>query len=204
MSIETFLSTFAWPWGTLEWVAVLFNLLYVFLASREKIWAWPAGIVGSALSVFLFIHARLYAESALYVGYVLLGFYGWWAWSTRQGETVHITRWSLFQHLQAIAASAVLIAPVGLLLQKTDAAFPWLDATTTGLSLVATVLTARKVLHSWTWWIAIDLVTTWMYASRGLPVYATQMVVYTIMAVIGLVSWIRLDRAQKGDSGVSA
>ena len=37
----------------LEWTSVVLSLSYVILLTREVVWAWPAGILGSALSLFV-------------------------------------------------------------------------------------------------------------------------------------------------------
>ena len=55
----------------IEIVAVIFGIAYVFLAAKNKISCWIFGIIGSVLSIFLFVfYAKLYAESVLYLFYV--------------------------------------------------------------------------------------------------------------------------------------
>ena len=62
----------------LEIIAVIFGVFYVFLAAKNNNWCWVFGILGSAISIVLFLlYAKLYAEAILYFFYVLAGFYGW-------------------------------------------------------------------------------------------------------------------------------
>ena len=62
----------------LEIVAVLLGIIYVILAAKNKISCWIFGILGSVLSIFLFVfYAKLYAESVLYLFYTFAGIYGW-------------------------------------------------------------------------------------------------------------------------------
>ena len=64
----------------LEILATGANLVYVVLLIKEKIACWACGIVGSFLSIYLFIDARLYSEAFLYLFYALLGVWGWMRW----------------------------------------------------------------------------------------------------------------------------
>ena len=54
----------------LEVVAVILGIIYVLLAARNRIECWIFGIIGSAISVYLFYeYAQLYAEAVLYSFY---------------------------------------------------------------------------------------------------------------------------------------
>ena len=59
----------------LEIVAVIFGVLYTVLMAQNKISCWIFGIIGSLLSVYIFVeYAKLYAEAVLYVFYVFMCF----------------------------------------------------------------------------------------------------------------------------------
>ena len=59
------------------------NLIYIIFLIREKIACWAFGIVGSLLSIYLFIDARLYSEAFLYFFYAVMGVWGWLHWHKR-------------------------------------------------------------------------------------------------------------------------
>ena len=65
-----------------EILATAANLVFIVLLIREKILCWPFGIVGSLLSIYLFVDARLYSEAVLYLFYALMGGWGWLRWRT--------------------------------------------------------------------------------------------------------------------------
>ena len=183
----------------LHWIeiaAVAAGLAYVWLATREHVACWSFGILNSALSIYLFVHARLYAEAFLYVYYVAAGIYGWYAWSRERdktGQHLSIHTWKMMQHIQAILLSTALAWALGLSLRAwTDAQFPIIDVQVTIFSFLATYLTARKVLSNWLYWIAIDSVSAGLYWSRDRRLYAFLMVVYTLMAAYGYWEWRRL------------
>lgn len=55
----------------------------VYLTVRATIWNFPVGLANSAMFLVLFGSARLWADSALQVVYLVLGVAGWVAWARR-------------------------------------------------------------------------------------------------------------------------
>ena len=52
----------------------------VYLTVRAHVANFPVGIVNSALFLVLFLSARLWADGALQVVFIVLGVIGWWQW----------------------------------------------------------------------------------------------------------------------------
>lgn len=175
----------------MEWSAVAFSLIYVFLAARQSIWCWLFGGLASAISVVLFLVVKLYAESFLFLFYVAMSVYGWMQWHKTDSEPdMPVVEWPLYRHIWMIFLSSAGAVGIYLISSAyTDAAKPMLDALTTTFSISATFLVARKVLSNWIYWIAIDAVSVYLYWSRGLDIYALLMLVYTGMAVYGFLQW---------------
>ncbi len=186
----------------MSWIeigAVISGLIYVILAAYENILCWFFGIIGSLLSIYLFYSGKLYAESALYLYYVIAGFYGWYAWSRRKNEEVFyetessvlkIHTWKSSQHLQAIGLGIILALVLAWSLKTfTDAQLPLIDAFTTIFSFIATYMVTRKILENWLYWIFIDLVTAGMYFHREYYLYALLMIIYTVIAIVGYLKW---------------
>lgn len=183
-----------WPFVA-EWTATGLAILYVVLAARPSVWAWPFGIVSSAVSVGLFASAQLYSEACLNVAYVVLGFVGWFGWHGSADDRP-VAWGSRRVHLIGGALCLTVgLAWGGMMDHATDASWPYVDAMVMWFALFATWLTARKWVENWLYWVVIDAVSALMYASKGLDVYAALMAGYTAMAVLGFVRWRRLARA---------
>ncbi len=169
------------------------SLLYLFLLMRERVLCWPFGIVGSLLSVYLFLHAKLYSEAVLYFFYAVMGVWGWLRWHRR--EVAHnnpvITR-SLVFHLRAIVLTSLVALGVGYFMTTyTDAQRPVIDAFTTAFSFFATYLQVAKVLESWLYWIVLNVVAIWLYQDRALDIYAALIAIYAVLSVSGYITWRR-------------
>ncbi|NQV52579.1 MAG: nicotinamide mononucleotide transporter [Flavobacteriales bacterium] len=177
----------------LEIIAVALSLAFLFLLIKEVKWCWPFGIASSALSIALFIEARLYSEAILYLFYVIIGFYGWWVWtskSNQKGTAMPIQRLSLGRSILLFGLGTLGAYALGATFERyTDAANPFVDATTTSFSFVASFLEAHKAISAWLYWVVINGISIWLYSDRGLPIYSALMVVYLVVSVYGWFDW---------------
>jgi len=71
----------------------------------------------------------------------------------------------------------------------TDAEKSFIDSNTTIFSLIASYLQTHKYLYSWVYWIIINGITIWLYATQGLSILAGLMVIYFVMSAVGLWRW---------------
>ncbi len=166
---------------------------------KRNIWCWLFGIIGSLLSIFLFIEVKLYSEAILYIFYVIIGVYGWFEWRKdfADGSEIRIRKWKLFPHIKWVLICIAGATSLGYYFSSnSEAVRPYADASTTMFSFLATFMEAKKILSSWYFWIAINSFSIWLYAERGLFVYSGQMIVFAILSVVGLRRWMRDYRKQ--------
>lgn len=176
--------------GYLEILGVALSLVYVFLMMRQNIWCWLFGILGSLLSIAIFIDAKLYSESILYAFYVAVGIYGWVKWYTKDHRGIPIKKWGIINHLATIVAGGLGALGLGYFFStQSDAESPFYDAFTTSFSFVASFLEAHKILSGWIYWIILNLMTIYLYASKEIYFYAAYSGLLTILSVIGFVRW---------------
>ena len=178
----------------MESVIVITGLIYVILIARNNLLGWLFGIISSFLSIFLFIfYAKLYSEAILYSFYVVAGFYGWYYWS-KQKETKEVYQLPIIKHIIIIASGLILSCLLYLLMTNlfSDAARPFIDALTTIFSFIATYMATRKWIGNWIYWVVIDIISVWLYFSRGLELYALLMLIYSVIAIFGYLQWKKL------------
>lgn len=194
--MQTLVAEIAEYYGALprtELTAVILALAYLVLAIRQNIWCWFCAAISTAMYVYLFARANLYMESLLNVFYFGMAIYGWTVW--RSGETdgeLPVSVWPLQVHVYAVSGIIFLAAATGFLLAIfTDAAYPYIDSATTFAAVWATFLVARKILENWWYWLVIDVVSVFIYWTRGLEATAVLFIVYVVFIPIGLVAWTR-------------
>ncbi|MEJ2176477.1 MAG: nicotinamide riboside transporter PnuC [Gammaproteobacteria bacterium] len=180
-----------WPW---EAIAMFFLVAYLLLAIRQNILCWVAALIGTAIYAVLMYRVNLYMESALQLFYIAMAVYGWYSWRHGPGpsDELLITDWPVAFNLLPITLIAVLSVISGFLLSaSTDAAFPYIDSFTTWGGVVTTWMVARKILQNWYYWLVIDVVSIFLYASRGLWLTVILFMLYVVLVFFGLKAWKR-------------
>lgn len=178
--------------STTEWLIFITAMLYVLLAAIENVWCWLFGILSSALSVYLCYTGQLFLESGLNVFYVVIGIYGWYQWlyGSKEKAELEIVSFSLLKNAKLFRIGLLIWFPLGLISnQYSTQVMPYLDAFITAFSILATWMTAKKILENWLYWIAIDALAIILYASRGFNLLALLYFIYTLLAVAGYIKW---------------
>ncbi|TNE35656.1 nicotinamide riboside transporter PnuC [bacterium] len=176
----------------IEIIGTLLNLIFLILVIKENIWCWIFGIVGSLVSIILFIQTKLYSEAILYSYYVIMGVYGWIKWNKKSNDEVvlQVTESPVYVHIIWIVVCFILLISLGWFFDNyTDANNPYMDAFTTIFAFLATYFEAIKLRSAWYYWIVINGVSIWLYLQRGLEIYSILMFVYFILSFVGLISW---------------
>lgn len=172
----------------LEGIAVIFGLAYTILITYGYVWCWIFAIISSLMFLYICFAKRIYAESLLQIFYVFTAIYGWMHWSDTSGEIAGSLPWSI--HGMIILSGAALVIISGALLKKmTDAASPYIDSFTTVFSVFATLLMINLIPDNWWYFIVIDAVSIYLYYKRKLYFAAALFVLYTLLAINGLLEW---------------
>jgi nicotinamide mononucleotide transporter len=174
-----------------EALAFVTGAYCVWLTVKEHIWNWPLGIANSLFLLIVFMRARLYADSALQILYVVLGFLGWYWWL--HGDA-HRAKLSVKRSpLSTLLVLVLLLIPatlgMTLYLQSIKDSSPFLDALTTCLSLAAQYLLTRKFIESWLLWIGVDVIYIYLYASRDLYLTSVLYLLFLTMCLMGWKEW---------------
>lgn len=184
--------------GGMEIAAALLGIVNVVLVVRRSTWNYPFGILMVALYFFVFWDAKLYSDALLQIFFFVIQIYGWWAWvharHVDHGVAVAWMPWR--QRLPWLAGTAVAVALWGSGMARfTDAAAPFVDATTAGLSIAAQCLQSLRRVESWMLWIAVDVIAIGLFAWKGLFVTSALYALFFMLAAIGLFEWRRRARS---------
>ena len=184
----------AFSW--IDWWVTFTALIYVFLAARGNIWCWFWGIMSCSFWAYAsFMFYDLWLDALLQVFYVIMGVVGIYQWKFGQKGKLALFIQNLpkHQHLPIILIGGLFTFFFGYFFEQyTTAAATYLDAFTTVFSILATFLLIRKIIENWLYWIVIDVVYLYLYASRGAYLFALIMLIYVIIAVDGYLKWRKL------------
>ncbi|WP_407839825.1 nicotinamide riboside transporter PnuC [Streptomyces sp. DSM 116496] len=185
-----------WQTSWTEILGFVTGAVCVWLVARQHIANWPIGIANNVFFIVLFAQAGLYADAGLQIVFIALAAYGWWSWTHGGGPgtagALRVRRTKAAEWAALAVAGAVGVLALTLLLDRaTDSTVPFLDALTTGLSLLATYGQCRKLVESWWLWIAADLVYIPLYVYKGLYLTSLLYMVFLGLCVVGLLGWHR-------------
>lgn len=173
----------------------------VWLTVKRRISNFPIGIANSAFFLVLFASARLWADSALQVMYIVLGFVGWWQWlyggANRTRLVVGRATPVTLAVLVALVAGGTWGLTIGL--RAANDVAPFWDALTTMLSVAAQWLLNAKKIENWAFWMAADIIYIPLYAFKRLDLTAIVYVLFLALCVTGVRAWYRALRSGGAD-----
>ena len=176
----------------IEIIAVISAILYLLLAAKEDVKCWYAAIISSLLYFFIMYDAGLIMEAYLQIFYIIMALYRLLQWKKLIQININnrIRTWSNIQHSITISSVIILAILTGFILTKyTNAALPFLDAFTSWGAIVTTYMVAKKILENWIYWFVIDVISIYLFLSRGLYLTSILFLVYLIIICFGYIAW---------------
>ena len=212
------------PWlAIVNFVSALAGIMCVFLCAKASVSNFVFATVNTVVYIIYLVYWKVWATAGLeLIVYMPMNIISWIIWARHRDAAEgkdHLTKSRKMTWWQnTITAAAVVSVAVlsHFLLQqltgdswasigaKWDARelFTWLDATTFAIGIVAVFLEAFRFREQYVWWLITDVVAVAMYIVKTPfdPVYLTKKTIYLIMAVIGLINWIRLQKADNKEN----
>ena len=186
----------------LDITTTLLGLAYILLEYKASIWMWAVGAVMQLLGIVLYYQKGLYADCGMefyYLGMTAYGYFKWRMGKPSESEQLPIRHFEKKYILPWVLIALALWLTIWYLLSHfTDSTVPVADAFTTALSLVGIWALAHKYLEQWLVWIAVDVVTCWLYFTKDIPFKASLYGLYVIIAIAGFHRWRRMMKASAG------
>jgi len=187
-----------YPISYVELMGTIFGLISVYFASRANILTWPTGIANEFFLFILFFQVQLYADMFLQVYFFVVTLYGWYNWR-KTPEEGSITSISSKSKIWLVGIIAIGTLVVGFLISRIhlylpqyfeiEAAFPYADSLVMVLSIIATVLLARKNIETWYLWILVDVICVVLFFQKGIVFLSLEYLIFLGLATYGLLNW---------------
>lgn len=187
-----------------EFVAVFAGIASVWFSRKENILVYPVGLINTVMYVYISFKYHLLGEATVNFYYTIMSLYGWWLWAKKDKQShqyvLHITystkkEWILqvlfFTVVFGVCFTALTVAKKYFF----EGAIPTADAFATATAFTGMWLMAKKKVESWWWWIATNIASIPLYFVKTLVFTSLQYVVLLVLAIAGLISWMRKARA---------
>ncbi len=128
------------------------------------------------------------------VYYSLMSVFGWYQWTRFKGEQP-VYKISVTNFKERSVGIVFFLITIGVtygVYQAFDYDMQWfsyVDMVTSGIFFTAMWYMANKKIENWTLWIIGDVITVPLYAYRGMGMLSLQYLIFTVLAVQGLLAW---------------
>ena len=179
----------------IEIVAVVTGLLSVWFSNKINVLVFPIGIISVLLYVFIFIKNELYANAVINFIYFLISVFGWWNWERTNDKSLksngkdELKVTFLNGKENIIVYSLFTITFLSIVIFSNSVIATKLDYITSAAGLIAMMLTSLKKVENWIFYLFADIVLIPLCIYNGLYLTSLQYVAYTILAIMGFISW---------------
>jgi nicotinamide mononucleotide transporter len=208
-SISDILVTiYGYPLSYIEFVGTLTGLFSVWFAARSNILTWPIGLINVACFFIIFFQVHLYSDMFLQAYFFVMSIYGWVVWADKkQDGIISIEILTKYQRIWWALIIVISTIAIGFFVKNihtilpsiftNPASYPFIDTFVAVLSIVATILLARKKLENWPLWIIVDIISVGLYARKGVLFISIEYGIFLCLATWGLLSWLKLFANEK-------
>lgn len=193
------------PWLTVvNFISAVAGVFCVFFCAKASVSTHAFGLVNTAVYIVYLWYWHIWGTMCLELFlYLPMGVVGWIHWARhrddRQKELAKARRLNAWQN--ALVAALILAGTLvyhQILLRAGGNVALW-DAATVSIGIAATALQTLRYREQYCWWLVTDVVAVAMYIEHFDPVYLTKKSIYLIVAIIGLVNWVRLSRRNEAN-----
>jgi nicotinamide mononucleotide transporter len=181
----------------MDWMQILeisgfiTGIVCVWLNAKENIWGWPIGLISVICQGLVYFDSRLYSDTFLQGIFFITGIYGWYEWG-RKGTSIalHPVKKLSGEHvLPLIILGLIYSTAAGYIFGLSGGSIPYLDASTTAISLIAQWMLAKKIIENWILWIIVDVAYTVIYIYKELYWFSALYFLFIILAIYGYLEW---------------
>ena len=185
-------------------ITSLTGIWCVILIAKGKIANYYFGIINVLGYAYIAFGQHYFGEVMLNMFYFLpMQFIGIYLWRKRRlsksKDDVKVIYMSNFQRIIWLIITIMATILYGFVLKRLGGNLPFIDSSSTVMSVIAMILMIFAFVEQWILWILVDIVTIimWYVAMQkgGNDIAVLIMwVAYLINAIYGLINWIKLAR----------
>lgn len=187
----------------IEGLAVFFGIVSVLLAKRNHVGVFPTGIINAGLYTYLLLGWELYGDMLINSYYVIMSFYGWYAWSQKNNhhqetliiQTMNASEKKISSFIFVISVIFVFI--VYGYFQKFTFWWIYIDTLMTGLFFTGMWLLSKRKIENWLFFLTGNIMAIPLFVIKGFALTGFLYLFLSIVALLGYQSWKKLLPKQK-------
>lgn len=183
-------------------IASITGIWNVVLVAKGKISNYYFGIVTVSCYAFVAYTQKYYGEVMLNVLYFLpMQFVGFFLWKKRKAKSSNVKAIFMSKNQRILWVLVTIISTIayGFILKKLGGNLPFIDASSTSMSVIAMILMVFAFVEQWILWILVDIVSIamWFIAmlNGGKDIAILIMwIAFLVNALYGFYNWIKLSK----------
>lgn len=190
-----------------EFVGTIFGLLSVWFAARSKVLTWPVTLMNTIAFFLVFYQVRLYSDMLLQIYFFCISIYGWYYWRhgckeiAKPVERLRRCDYFVVAGIAIVGAGSlgVFMSRIHLLIPSIfpePASFPFVNASSVILSMIANYLMATRRLENWYLWMLVDIICVVVYLMQGILLMSFEYLILFGLCIYGYRSWYAEFRSQ--------
>jgi len=182
----------------LERFSVLCGIIQVLLSKNNKVSNYLFGILGIISGMYIYFGAKLYADIALNMYYLIMSVYGWWYWKTnKEAKEQPITRCNAKEWGIVLAIVVVGFFILSLSLTHfTDSDVPVWDAWVSSTAWAGMWLLARRKIENWILLNISNALAIPLLIHKELYLFAALTLFLFTVAIFGFFKWKSIMKEQ--------
>ena len=191
--------TFIFDLGILPLISSVAGILYVALLSERNILNFIIGFVSSTTYIIIAYLSKLYGEVIFYLIIDLpMIFISYYAWRKHLENKYQVKSRSLSLKSTVIifSISIITIFLYSMILDYLGGVNTIVDATSTIVSFIATVLMALRYREQWYMWVVVYLISIIMWATTFNLLMLIMSISCFISCFIGLINWKKEEKME--------
>ena len=172
----------------LEIVVIIAHILTVCYAAKTHRWAWLFSLLSCGIMAYFFARDNLFMSSIYNAYGAVMAVIGFCTWKPDANENERAIRHSntLWTVLAVVGLTAIV-----WMVDKHFSHNPFVDSCCTAMNIIATFLLVRKDLNAWYLWIVTDAIYIYYGISDGSMRYVFIYGTMLILAVFGLITYMK-------------
>jgi nicotinamide mononucleotide transporter len=193
-----------WKDSIIGIIASLTGVWCVILIAKGKISNYYFGILNVTTYAYVAFHQQYYGEVMLNLIYFFpMQFVGIYLWTKkRTSQTTDNVKVVYMNNKQRIIWTIITIVAIvlyGFILKKLGGNLPFIDSSSTVMSIIAMILMVFVFVEQWVLWILVDVVSIIMWVVVMLKggndiAILIMWTAFLINAIYGLYNWIKLEK----------
>lgn len=185
----------------LERFSVVCGVVQVLLSKNNKVSNYFFGILSIISGMYVLFGAKLYAEIALNMYYLVMSIYGWWYWVTNKTAAQRPITNSSSAEWGIVAAISLggFLTLYFILDQLTNSDVPVWDAWVSSTAWAGMWLLARRKIENWILLNISNAFAIPLLVYKELYLFAALTLFLFIVAIFGYFKWRRLMRSNSNE-----